>query len=190
MPNNPRTPLETRLWQRIVKTDACWLYGGTIMKNGYGAIGRGGRHGGHIYTHRLAFELAYGPIPDGMHVLHTCDVRNCCRNDDKGWYEVNGILHPRRGHLWLGTHQDNMDDRENKGRSQKGDLHPSHIHADLMARGEHHGQSKLTDQLVRIIRTRYANGDGSQYSLAREYGVTQSTVRFIVLRRTWKHVKD
>jgi hypothetical protein len=73
----------------------CWLYHG----NRYGNV----KYKGHqISTHRLAWLLAYGPIPEGLFVLHHCDTPPCCRPD----------------HLWLGTALDNMRDMIAKGRQR------------------------------------------------------------------------
>jgi hypothetical protein len=59
------------------------------------------RAGGQlVLAHRLAWERAYGPVPDGMKVLHRCDVRNC--------------IEPT--HLFLGTQGDNVADMMAKGR--------------------------------------------------------------------------
>lgn len=69
--------------------------------NGYGRAYFGGRLLG---AHRVRWMLERGPIPEGLFVLHRCDVR-CCVNLD---------------HLFLGTHQDNMDDMKRKGRSCRG----------------------------------------------------------------------
>lgn len=57
---------------------------------------------------RLMWELVHGPIPEGMHVLHTCDNRLC--------------LNPE--HLFLGTCRSNMEDKVAKGRQIKGTDHP------------------------------------------------------------------
>ena len=72
---------------------------------GYGAIRRGARGAGVAHSHRLSWEIHNGPIPDGMWVLHRCDVRACVRPD----------------HLWLGTQQENNADCVAKGRNAKGD---------------------------------------------------------------------
>lgn len=71
--------------------------------------------------HRFAWEQATGaPVPDGAYVLHTCDTKNCYRNDDVGVYVVNGVEYPRRGHLWLGDQSANMLDMYAKGRKDPG----------------------------------------------------------------------
>lgn len=57
-----------------------------------------------VRAHRASYKFYRGPIPDGLWVLHRCDVR-CCINPD---------------HLWLGTHQDNVDDMMAKGRKPIG----------------------------------------------------------------------
>ena len=52
-------------------------------------------------VHRQMWEMAYGPIPDGVCVLHSCDNPACFRLD----------------HLFLGTRTDNAADRHGKGRT-------------------------------------------------------------------------
>ena len=77
-------------------------------------------------------------------------------------------------HLWEGTHKENMDDRDRKGRCA-----PPRII------GEQHGRAKLTEQQVREMRA----SSKMQIDLADEYGITQGAVTAIVNRRTWKHVE-
>jgi hypothetical protein len=54
--------------------------------------------------------------------------------------------------------------------------------------GEAHPVAKLTDAIVREIRRRYAAGEGDSVSMAREFGVWQSTIYNVITRKTWKHV--
>ncbi len=124
-----------------------------------------------------------------MLVCHTCDNPLCCRNDDEGWYELNGVLHPRRGHLWIGTAADNTQDMIAKGRQATG-LRESTIVVvpPGIAFGERHGISKLTDQDVREIRARHASEKISYKRLGKDYGIDQSTTYRIVHRKTWQHI--
>lgn len=75
MPRRTR-PLLERLWERVDKTETCWVWTGPTT-DGYGVIGAGGRGGATLRTHRVAYEALTGPIPDGLEVDHLCKVRNC-----------------------------------------------------------------------------------------------------------------
>ena len=78
----------------------CVLWEGATSR-GYGQRSIGGRlH----YVHRLAFEEAYGPVPEGKIVCHTCHVRNCYNPE----------------HLYAGTHATNAADRLAAGRQRGG----------------------------------------------------------------------
>lgn len=98
----------------------CWLWLGAVNTNGYGRVRSLGKN---RETHRLAWEIFRGPIPDQLFVLHRCDVRSCCNPD----------------HLFLGTNADNMADMKKKGRGRS-------------ARGENHHQKRLTSEVVLAIR--------------------------------------
>lgn len=59
-------------------TDDCWLWTAAIDKAGYGRIGEGTKV---LYAHRVAYELAVGPIPAGLVIDHLCRTRNCVNPD-------------------------------------------------------------------------------------------------------------
>ena len=64
-----------RLWSRVEKTeDGCWLWTGATIPKGYGAIKIDGRM---ELVHRVAYQLTYGPIPEGKQVDHTCHTKDC-----------------------------------------------------------------------------------------------------------------
>jgi hypothetical protein len=92
--------LIARFWAKVEKTDGCWLWRAQIAC-GYG---RFRSDQGNMQAHRFAWIITNGPIPDGLWVLHKCDVKICVNPE----------------HLFLGTHEDNMADMVQKGRQKKG----------------------------------------------------------------------
>lgn len=88
-------------WTRIQKPVGCWLYGGAKEINGYGYLRNPiDDNPKYITAHKLAWILTHGPVPEGMSVLHTCDVRSCCNPE----------------HLFLGSVNDNHVDMYAKDR--------------------------------------------------------------------------
>lgn len=153
--------IDVRLWKRVDKTEYCWNWTGrNRTPKGYGSM-RWNRV--QILVHRISWELANGPIPDGMCVLHRCDNPACVRPD----------------HLFLGTRMDNNVDMSNKGRRRYGVL-----------TGESNGSSKLSCEQVDFIRASHKPHD-KQFGttpLARQFGVSVSQIQVIVHGRAWKHV--
>lgn len=141
-------------WASVKKTDSCWLWTGhRNADSGYGTITTNWQK---RRAHRVSWAIHYGPVPFGMHVLHRCDVPLC----------VNPA------HLWLGTHQDNMDDMKAKGRAK------TH-------RGAMNGTAKLSEQDVIAIRQM----PGSSMEIAGKFGVSDAHIRLIRLRKVWRHVQ-
>ena len=77
----------------------CYIWMGAALPSGYGTIRRKGKT---LYTHRVAWEDAYGLIPKGLSVLHHCDTPAC--------------INPH--HLFLGNHKDNAQDMVRKKRNR------------------------------------------------------------------------
>lgn len=84
---------------------SCLVWSGARDEYGYGRVGAFGRRA-VVLAHRVAYEMFYGSIPDGMDVLHKCDNTSCVR--------------PL--HLFLGTHDDNMADMAAKWRAGRAKL--------------------------------------------------------------------
>lgn len=70
--------LEARFWAKVRKTETCWEWTGATV-HGYGAMQLGRRGEGKVYAHRVSWELANGPIPEGLHIDHLCRNRRCVR---------------------------------------------------------------------------------------------------------------
>jgi hypothetical protein len=147
-----------RFWVKVrVHTGGCWEWTACPDSRGYGrfsfSLGQGRQR--WKLAHRLAYEIYNGELPSALCVCHHCDNRLCVR----------------REHLFLGTHKDNTEDRDRKGRR-------------TALKGEVHGAARLTDENVLAIRA-----DSRSYKTrAAHYGVCVATISHIVNRRTWKHI--
>lgn len=56
--------------------ERCWVWPGAKSGGGYGQISGAGRR--LFYTHRVAYEAWYGPIPEGLVIDHLCGNPACC----------------------------------------------------------------------------------------------------------------
>ena len=151
--------IEERFWPKVDQrgSNECWLWTGSKAggKVKYGILQFNGVTTG---AHRVSWMLHNGPIPEGLDVCHTCDNGLCCN--------------PK--HLWLGTHTDNMRDKNRKGRGN-------------FAFGERAHAAKLTEQDVLQIREWLKQGI-SQREIARRKGVTSVSICHINTGETWSHV--
>lgn len=77
----PHTELETQqaFWQKVNKTETCWVWIAAMNGVGYGQFRRGKRHG--AMAHRFSYEWAKGTIPDGFDVDHLCRNPSCVNPD-------------------------------------------------------------------------------------------------------------
>lgn len=165
-----RRPVEDRFWEKVTKngptmphmSTPCWVWTGATRHFGYGVINMGGHKGRIESAHRVSWVIHYGPIPDNICVLHTCDNPLCIRPD----------------HLFLGTRADNNHDMQQKGRCDRL----------KRAKGVRHWKAKLTSDKVLEIRARYAKDKPTYISLAKQYDITLQQIYRIVHRQAWRHI--
>lgn len=145
-------------FRRFIRDDdsGCWNWGGSCDGGGYGVY-LSTKHG-RIKAHRFSYLEFCGEIPDNLWVLHRCDNPSCVNPE----------------HLFLGTHQDNVDDKVKKGRCHD-------------TKGERNGRSILSEEEVLSIRQEHSNGLSYRY-LVNKYGVKQTQIARIVRRESWKWV--
>jgi hypothetical protein len=151
-------PVEQRFWKNVDKDtlNSCWKWVAGVSNTGYGSFGINNIN---YASHRVAWMLTNGDIPDGMCVCHKCDNRLCCNPD----------------HLFLGTLNDNNQDMKQKGRNSAG-------------RGEQSGNHKFTEKDILSMRNRYARGEVTQVNLAKEYSSTRQYINLIIHHKYWKSV--
>lgn len=157
-----KRPIEERFWEMVSKD--CWPYMGSCKPyNGYGHF----RDGQKDYNaHRLAWELTYGPIPEGKHVLHKCDVPCCCNPS----------------HLFLGDPAINAADKMKKGRSARGE------------RNEKAKLTEVQVREIRRDYRRFQQGCKKSnldelFDRYKHTGITRAGVYQAAIGNSWAHVK-
>ena len=160
-------PLADRFWEKVdVRSPSeCWEW--TADKHGKLPYGKIKVERKTKLAHRISYELNRGAIPEGMQVLHSCHNPSC--------------VNPN--HLRLGTHKENMKDRQDACRQ---------------ARGVSNGNCKLTEAealliaavLKRIPPTlkRKELGFGINSFLARWFGINHRMVSLISQGKNWRHI--
>ena len=111
-------------------------------------------------SHRLAYEKANGPIPEGMLIRHTCHTPNCVNPE----------------HLVLGTHKDNMRDMTDAGRQARGERNAK---AKLTEQ-----QVREIKQEMPHGRVAYGKVD----KMAAKYGISRYTIYDIWSGKSWSHL--
>ena len=161
-----------RFWEKVNKHSGvfgdtgtypteCWEWLAHLTIKGYGGFKY---NGWNQHAHRVSWNLTFGAISSGLQVLHKCDNRKCVRPD----------------HLFLGTHDDNMLDKAQKGRARNGGYRPI---------GEQNGRAKLSSKDIMNIRLLYAQGH-TKSAIARQYGVYHTTIGRIVRNMIWAFQKN
>lgn len=157
-----------RFWSKVDKSggeDSCWEWKARRVPGGYGQFRYGSRVDPNrkqqlLPSNRVAWNLTFGEIPEGLFVCHSCDNPPCCN--------------PK--HLWLGTPLENVEDMIKKGRhASRTKMH-----------GEKHPNHKLTIDDVSRMCDLYTSGDWSQRRLGKEFGVSNCLVNRIVNGLAWR----
>ena len=146
--------LSSRFWSRVEKRDGdgCWIWQGRLSANGYGAFDFRGRP---QVASRFAYELTHGHVGGSLSVCHSCDNPQCVRPS----------------HLWLGTHQQNVEDAKKKGRMPGGNGR----------KGSDINTSKLSPEQVTEIKTTLTPAK----TLAERFGVSGTAIYAIRRGRNW-----
>ncbi len=144
--------LEERFHQKytVDETTGCWLWNAGKQSDSYGTIQNGRQN---LLAHRVSYQIHYGDIPDGLCVCHVCDIRNCVNPE----------------HLFLGTDQDNADDKMEKGRHRLCSI------------------QDLTPMAIADIRI---NKELKKMELARKYSVSLDMVNAIRKGVVGKYIND
>lgn len=139
------------LWAKVRKTQnhECWLWTAHVGESGYPAVWVNGIE---YCATRIAYLDFYGVQPGELMVCHSCDTTLC--------------MNPN--HFFLGTHDDNMADRQRKGRQYK---------------GRDHHLCKLTEE--QVIQIFNARGTRTSVELAKDFGVSKSAIKLIWQGRNW-----
>lgn len=137
--------------------NGCIEFQGYIGNHGYGKVTYKGEE---WLAHRLSYAKAHGLSKAQMKnicVLHRCDNRPCTNPE----------------HLFSGTKGDNARDRNEKGRT---------------TRGEQCYNAKLTEKTVREIRSAASLPGANQHEIAKKYGVSNKTISKVVTGVRWSHI--
>jgi len=141
-----------RFLTKVKKLDDCWEWTGGKFKSGYGLFTLENKI---KRAHRVSYQHFNTDIPKMQQVLHRCDNPGCVNPE----------------HLFIGSHKENMADKNRKGRGAG-------------SKGEDHFNHKLTTSQVLSIR----EDSGKIKDVAAKYSITCRSVNDIKKKRTWKHV--
>lgn len=145
--------LREKLDRHTRKGDGCWEWTAALNQKGYGLL----KHDGiQRAAHRWSYRENIGPVPKHLVVMHSCDNPRCLRPD----------------HLVLGTHKDNAQDRERKGRGGA-----------AKRRGTKNCECRLTE--AQVLEIFGAAGKTSTGELATQYGISRTMIHYIQTGHKW-----
>ncbi len=143
-----RAKLEKRFWSKVDRRgpDECWPWTSKAVLSTlkYGALNLNGIVTG---SHRVAYAIANGSIPDDLLVRHSCDNPPCCN--------------PK--HLIAGTQADNVQDMITRGRNYTGAMTPDRISRANQTRranrasGKHHASEHQKQIAREELKRRWAD---------------------------------
>jgi len=143
--------------KKVQKTQNCWEWMASRVTNSKKLEDRYGQFWvkkNMVRSHRVSWIIFKSdPIGDKF-VCHTCDNRNCVNPD----------------HLFLATHQENMDDMAKKNRRRGGE------------------GGKLNVEQVLKIKKMLSEGN-SLINIAKMFPVTHQNIHAIAQGKIWKHIK-
>lgn len=154
--------LKEKLLSRVsIDPNGCWIWTRAKNKDGYGYLFYEGKM---QRVTRLSYALFNGNISDNKLVLHKCDNPSC--------------INPE--HLFLGTHADNANDRNSKGRQ---------------AKGERHANAKVKERAVFLYKSLrhlamnagFGKVVGTKVAMHHS-GLNHSTATHINAGRRWRHI--
>lgn len=142
--------------------EACWPWLGTHNDRGYGTISAGtSSRQVTLKAHRVAWVIEHGEITDDLTIDHLCFTVDC---QNVRHMELVPIV-------------------ENVRRAR-----PIRSVRHNYRRGEKVHGARLTEEDVRYIRANYKFRQITQKDLAARFGVSETTVQYVLLGLSWSHV--
>lgn len=168
IPLPSRLPRPTAVERLLAKIDQrgpeeCWPWTAGVGSAGYGIFWIDGQC---INASRATYILLVGPLGPDEEALHRCDNPICCNP----------------GHLFPGTQGDNVRDCRQKGRAT------SQLEANGPA-GHPRYNAKLTPEVVAEARRLHYEQGVSQSEIARQLGLSSSSISRAVRGESWEHVR-